>query len=249
MYRFIGRRQLLRLDFVQFFYMFVCAPLLFVWGKSFLFFLMRNEVDIRLSQTELFIVDTAFSLIALYIFAFVVIHSVTKTFNVRSSQDPLYDIFSHSEYFHLWLTHLVMYGGGMLLLTLIGLANVAFPLDTDMPNTWFYVTCVSGIFSGTIIFLGVWLSDPKQARNFMRIMKLLYGIFFIIHVMVYFTFNPYFSPNYLLFWWSLLVFATTVSHSLFAYKSVRAKSFIERFSDRFKHGEWDFRIQLFSNKK
>ncbi|MCA9370211.1 hypothetical protein KC686_03570, partial [Candidatus Woesebacteria bacterium] len=112
LYRFIGKKQLFKLDSIQFLYAFVLAPLLFVWAKTFFYTLVSTQnLGIALSSNDVFILDTVFSTFLLFIYAFVVMHSLTKTFNVRMKDDPLYNIFHHSEYFHLWLTHLAMFGG------------------------------------------------------------------------------------------------------------------------------------------
>lgn len=78
-----GKKEFLKLDFVQFMYSFVIAPVMFVWLKSFLFFILRNELNFRLSISEIFIVDTIYSTLVMFIFAFVVIHSLTKSFNLK----------------------------------------------------------------------------------------------------------------------------------------------------------------------
>lgn len=249
LYRFTGKRQLFKLDFIQFFYAFILAPVFFIWAKTLLFTLIRSEIDLRLSQNEIFLIDTIFSTFLLYIFAFVVIHSLTKTFNLQTYSDPLYDIFHHSEYFHLWLTHLVMYGGLMTLITFFSIANIIFPIEIEMSKSAFYIICGSGVFVGIASFMAILLSDPKQARNFMRVMKLLFGLFFIVHMIIYFIANPSFKPEYALYWWSTFVFATMVAWALFARRSSKANNFLENISEKFKHGEWDFRVQLFQQKK
>ncbi len=248
-YRFTGRLQLLKLDLVQFMYMFVISPVLFVWLKTFLYFLVKRELGMTLSPSDLLIIDTVFSTLFLYVYAFVVMHSVTKTFNLKMSQDPLYDLFHHSEYIHLWLTHLVMFIGTMGFLTSFALFNIAVPLSFVLNKEAFYALCASAIGGGLFTFLSVLTSDPRQENaNFMRIMKLAFGIYFMIHVAIFFIFDPSFSAEYAIYWWSLFLFATTVTCSLFVYRSPRARSFMQRLSDRLKHSEWDFRAQLFTKK-
>lgn len=245
-YRLNGRREFLKLDLVQFFYAFILSPVLFVWLKTFLFFLLRVEANISLSTGQLFLIDTIFSIFFLYVFAFIVIHSLTKSFNLKRTVDPLHDLFEHSEFFHLWLTHLIMYLGGMILLTILATINIWFPLEILLGENSFYLLFISGFISGFLMFMIVWLSDPKQEKaNFMRVMKLSFGFFFLIHVVLYFVFNPPFSPALGLYWWSLNAFTALVICSLFAYKSERALGFFERFSDYFKHSTWGNNIQLF----
>lgn len=248
-YRLNGKREFLKLDLVQFFYAFILSPVLFVWLKTFLYFLLRVEANVVLSQGQLFLFDTIYSTFFLYVFAFVVIHSLTKSFNLKQTHDPLYDIFEHSEFFHLWLTHLIMYLGGMVLLTLVAISNIWFPLDLQLAEPLFYILFASGFVSGFLIFMIVWLSDPKQERaNFMRLMKLSFGFFFLIHVVLYFVFNPPFSPALGLYWWSLNAFTALVVCSLFAYKSEKALTFFEKVSDILKHSKWGENIQLFKKK-
>lgn len=249
LYRFTGRKELFKLDSIQFFYAFILYPLFFVWAKTLFFTLIRNELIIPLSENEIFILDTVFTVFLLYIFAFVVIHSLTKTFNLQTYRDPLYDIFHHSEYFHLWVTHLAMYGGVMAVLTIFSLANMYFPVPLDIHKSIFYLICFLGVVCGVGGFVGVWLSDPKQAKSFMRVMKLIMSGFFIVHVISYFIFNVSFSAAQSMYWFSTFVFATMVLLSLFTYRSTKANTFIEKISNGFKHKEWDFRLDLFGEKK
>lgn len=245
LYRLNGKKEILRLDLVQFFYAFIVSPVLFIWFKSLIYMLVRTELDIRLSQGEVFLIDTFFSTAFLYVFAFIVMHSLTKSINLKVGHDPLHDIFKHSEYFHLWLTHLVMYVGGLTLLASVGLVNALIPLGIEVGRWLFYALVASGIPVGLLVFIGVWLSDPKQDRgNFMRLMKLVFGILFLIHVVVYFILDFNFSYPAILFWWTSSLFATTVICSLFVYKSVKAKTLFERFSDWFKHQKWATRVQV-----
>lgn len=249
LYRFTGRRQFFKLDSIQFFYAFILAPVFFIWAKTLFFTLIRNELAIPLTQNEIFVLDTAFTTFLLYIFGFVVIHSLTKTFNLQTINDPLYDIFYHSEYFHLWITHLFMFGGLMTVLSVFAIANLFFPLNTGISQNTFYLISSSGILGGIIGFLGIWLSDPKQAKNFMRVMKLLFGLFFIVHSIFYFVLDPKFEASYGVYWWSSIAFATMVVISFFAHKSSKAQRIIEYISDMFKHKEWNFRLELFGKKE
>lgn len=245
LYRLNGKKEILKLDLVQFFYAFIMSPVLFVWIKSLIYLLVRTELDIRLSQGEIFLIDTAFSTAFLYLFAFIVMHSLTKSINLKVGHDPLHDIFKHSEYFHLWLTHLVMYFGGLGLMTAIGIFNAWVPLQFEINRWAFYVLVASGVPSGLLIFLSAWLSDPKQDRaNFMRLMKLMFGVFFLIHVIVYFVLDFGFNSQTGIFWWTSSVFTTTVICSFFAYRSTKAKSLFENLSEWFKHHKWSTRVQV-----
>jgi hypothetical protein len=243
-----GKREFLKLDLVQFFYAFIVAPLMFVWLKSFMYILLKTELGDALSSGQLFIIDTAFSLLSLYIFAFVVIHSLTATFNRRIVRDPLYDMFAHSEFFHLWLSHIVMFGGLMAVLTIIGIANVFLPLNMSLTKPLFYLLCGSGIVAGLLSFMMVWLSDPRQeGARFMRLMKLMFGIFFILFCVVYFIFAPSFTAERGMYWWSFSAITSLAACSFFTYKSTRAYTWVERLSNRFKHLKWGSNIQLFKD--
>jgi hypothetical protein len=186
-------------------------------------------------------IDTGFSVVAMFIFAFVMVHSLTKSFNLKLYKDPLHDLFLHSEYFHLWLTHLVLFIGMMVLVTFFSIVNLYIPLEIYAAKEVFLgflgLSWVIGLFG----FMAVWMSDIEQA-NFMRIMKLCFAFFFLIHVLVYFFYDPSFSMRYGVYWFGLMMFAAASTVSLFAEKSERATSFIQRW----KHGKsWKFKAILF----
>lgn len=249
LYRHNGKREILKLDLVQFFYAFVIAPLFFVWLKSLVYLLIRKEMGASLSSTAIFVYDTAFSVIALYVFAFVVIHAVTASFQRKMLKDPLHDIFAHSEFFHLWLTHIVMYTGAQLILSVVAALNLFFPLELALTAQSIYLLCTAGIVTGVFGFLGVWLSDPKQdGANFMRLMKVLFGFFFILHVVAYFVITPGFDTRAGVFWFSFFFFSTLVGCSLFVYRSERAQTLFERLSTIMKFKDWGENIQLFKHK-
>ena len=245
LYRHNGKREILKFDLVQFIYAFIISPLLLVWLKSFFFILLRNELGSFLSLTQLFAADTAFTILLMYIYSFVVVHSLTASFKLKKVSDPLYDVFYHSEYFHLWLSHIVMYGGGMGLISILGLTNLTIPLTLTFNRAALYVTLGLGIIIGIASFGAIWLGNPKQA-NFMRIMKLFIAFFFVLHAVMYFGFDPDFSIKYGLYWLSFMIFTTMSAISLFADRSERTASFFDWF--KYKQG-WDFRVELFKNKK
>lgn len=246
-YQLNGKKEILKLDLVQFFYAFVVAPLLFIWTKSVLFLILNTEVTVLLSAREIFLFDTIYSTFFLYVFAFIVMHTLTKSINLKVGRDPFHDIFKHSEYFHLWISHLVMFLGGALLFTILGLANSIIPMSFILDQYFLYIFIFSGCLAGLMIFIGIWLSDPKQERaSFMRIIKLFYGILLTVHILFYFIFNPSFRIQYSLYWASTTLFATYVVCSFFAYKSGKAKTIFEKISDQLKHSLWDTRVQLFS---
>ena len=92
LYRFQnGSKEIFRLDFVQFIYLFIMTPTLFVWLKTFLFYLLRNELEYSLSINELFVIDTIFTVIAVFVISAVAIHSLTKTFWIKRHHNPKFD--------------------------------------------------------------------------------------------------------------------------------------------------------------
>lgn len=249
-YRFQGKKQVLKFDIVQFFYAFVFAPLLFIWIKTFLFVLIRNQLGTQVTPGELFAVDTVFSTLFLFFYAFIVLHALTKTFWLRNSYDPLYDLFSHSEYIHLWLAHIVMFVGGMVLISFISLLNLFFPLNLENSQVGQILVLFLGIVTGWLAFTGVLLADPIQENgHFLRLMKLAFGFFFSVYVIAYFFFEPTFSLDFAFYWWGVSLFSTAVFFSFFTYRSRRAKSIMNRSTNLFKHFKWGVNISIFEPKK
>lgn len=249
MYQLNGKKEILRFDIVQFFYAFILAPLLFLWSKSILFLILSTEVAMQLTQEQIFLYDTLYSVLALYLFAFIVMHSLTKSFNLKVGSDPFHDIFQHSEYFHLWLSHLAIFIGSALLFSILGLVNSVFPIDVALEQHLLYVFIFSGVIAGLVIFVGILLSNPKQKQvSFTKLLKIVYGGIFTAHVLVYFLFYPELSIQFMLYWTSTALFATFVLCSLFSYKSEKAQTLFEQIADKFKHNRWDTRVQLFNRK-
>lgn len=247
-YRHNGRREFLQLDLIQFCYTFILAPLFFIWAKTFVFFLLRSEVNVVLTPGKLFIVDTAFTLFLLYMYAFIVMHSLTKTFRLKTEKDPLYDLFQDSEYIHLWLTHVVTSIGTMLLLLILALVNLYFPMTFVMSKLAFYLVCSGGVVMGSVGFVGLWLTDPRQdGKRYMRLMRLAIGLSFIILASAYFLMDPNFNGSYALYWFILFVFTTMLVWSFFTYRSLRVKGLFARFADKHKDtAHWGVNPQLFT---
>lgn len=247
-YRLNGRHEFLQLDLIQFLYTFILAPLFFIWAKTFVYFLLRSEVGFRLSTGELFTIDTAITLLFIYIYAFLVMHSVTKSFRLQAEKDPLYDLFQHSEYIHLWLSHIATMLGAMMLMVVLALVNISFPLVTSMAKLSFYGICTAGIIVGNIGFVGLWLTDPRQiGRRYMRVMKLAIGLAFAILASVYFIADPDFNARYGLYWFIFFVFSTMLIWSFFTYRSPRIHGLIDRLVMKHKDTNWwGINSQLFS---
>jgi len=227
MYRFSGRKQLLKFDLVQFIYAFVLAPVFFIWTKRFLFFLLKNELDLKLTIGQILSLDSLFSLFFLYIYAFVVIHSLTKSFHLNKKRNPKLDIYELSEYFHLDFSHLSMYISAMLIATLFSTLNLAFPFQIENVRNIFYSFLSLGLFSGLVGFIILWMYESPDPK-FMRIIKLASGLFFLVHVAIYFIFDPQFSMAYAFYWFIFGIFATFVFLFLFAERREKRKRFWQR---------------------
>lgn len=244
MYRRNGSREILRFDLVQFMYAFVMMPVVFVWMKSFIFFLLRTQLDVNLSIGQIFFVDSVFSTIFLFVYAFVVIHSLTTTFKLKVVADPLYELFELSEYFHLWLSHLVVYLGSAGLVTLLAITNVFVPLQVVENKPMLFTFLLVGFVTGLLSYVGVSLGDPRQGK-FMRIMKLSFGLLFLLHVIVYFTLDPRFSIQHGVYWVSLMAFFGFIMISVLAQRSTRLTAILDRFKHKHK---WGVNIDLFSKE-
>lgn len=242
-YKHNGKKQVFNLDLVQFVYLFVLSPILFVWMKSFLFFILRSESSLSLSVGELFVIDTAFTLAAFFIFSAVAIHTLTKTFWLRKNRDPEFDLFHLSEYYHQWWSHIVIFVGAMVLVTFISLANVISPL-TVMHSQWqLYLVITVGFLFGMVFFLSIWNADPKQ-RNFMKLMKLFVGLFFVLHVGVYFILDSLFRLSYGVYWFVFSMFIAMVISGLFFQRS----KWINKFRKRLQHQGWGENILVKKEK-
>ena len=192
-----------------------------------------------LSAGELFTIDTAFTLFLFYIYAFIVMHSVTKSFRLNTEKDPLYDLFYHSEYIHLWLSHIVIALGAMVLLLILALINLFFPLATTMGKLTFYVICAAGVVLGSVAFIGLLLTDPRQTgRRYMRLMKLAIGASFSVLAITYFLSGPQFTGPYSLYWVIFFVFSTMLIWSFFSYRSSKVQAFFNTVVNASKDTPW-----------
>jgi len=214
-YRFQdGKKQLFKLDLVQFIYLFVMSPALFVWLKTFLFYLLRNELDLSLTINDVFVIDTVYSIGGFYLFGAISMHTLTKTFWLRRHHDPEFDIYHLSEYFHLWWTHLAMTTGVMAMFSFLSLNNAFFPIDIYMPKVYLFGVLLLGLIMGVVGFFAVWMADSEQG-NFMKLMKIEFAFFFLLHIIVYFVFNPEFNSQRSLYWLFMATFFSLSVCSLF----------------------------------
>lgn len=246
LYRFQDKKlEIFKLDFVQFMYLFIITPTYFVWTKSFLFYILRNELDYNLTITDLFVIDTIFSTFSFILMAAIAIHSLTKTFRLKRDFDPHFDLFHLSEYFHLWWTHIVMTTGAMVVATFISISNVLVPFTIEyLSKPQFYLLLLAAAVFGVLLFFILWMTDAQQG-NFMRIMKILLGFFLLVHFLVYFIAEPVFNMTTGLYWF---VFVTLLT-------SVLCGSWFEKYEKPNKirnflvNMTWGNNIDLFGHKK
>lgn len=240
----------MKLDLVEFVYTFLIAPVFFIWMKGSMYFLLREELGVKLSTAEYLTIDTILSVLFLYVFSFVVMHSLTKSFNLMvADDDPFYDLFTHSEYFHLWLSHIGIILGGMLVFAVLASLNVWFPLPITSEQMPWWLIGGAGSLTGVLMYLGVLDTDARQeGAHFMRIMKLAFGIVFLAQVFLAMAMQVTFTAEHGFFWFSLNAFLIATALSFFTYRSRRARAMVQKAADVFKHPKWNFRAQLFSSK-
>ncbi len=198
LYRHNGKRELLKLDLVQFLFCFVFTPLVYVWLKTFFFFNIKNIPDLKLGLNGLFILDTAFTVLFLYIFAFVVIHTLTKSFHLKRIKDPLHDIFADSEYFHLGFSHVGVFSLGIISVLLISLSNIILPFPYAQ-DRYLYLGIGSGVIIGLISYVGIW-THANGRKKFSKFINFLILINSLLLISLYFVYRPGFAPEFLIFW-------------------------------------------------
>jgi hypothetical protein len=137
-----------------------------------------------------------------------------------------------------------MFAGVIALSTALSLVNVFIPLPIEAGKSTLFILLGGGVVLGVALFVGVWLSNPLQG-NFMRLMKLLFGVAFLIHVISYYLFDPNFSVINGFFWLNFMLFATTVFCSLLLQRSSRANTVVNRLKDY----KWGLNIDVMSKKK
>lgn len=250
LYRFQGRKDLIRLDSVQFAYLFIYAPFLFVWLKSFVFVQLRAELGSALSTTEYFIVDTIVSVIGLYLYGIVAMKALTKTLYLKRFKDPLADLFQHTEYIHLWFSHLIMFVGvGLMMLVLSGI-NLLIPFEVPESKFFSMIMILMGIIFGMCWYIILLLSNPKQEHyRLLKVVKLIYGFYFSVFVSIYFVINPNLEAKFSFYWFSFFLFATFVVFSFSSYRSSKANTLLERITDIFRDHSWGNNITLLKPTK
>lgn len=234
LYKQVGKRDFMKLDIVQFLYAFVFSPLVFVWLKSLLLYMVRNETELQLDQSQLFLLDTTFSLIFLYLYAFIVIHSLTKTYEVKLQRDPLFDILEHAEDFHLWISHTSVYFLSGVLIALLGLTNLFIPVSLELDFLGMFGVVLIALGIGWLGFSAIWLSNFTEGR-FLRLIKLFFGIDLTVLILAYFWHGPSFTGSYAVYWFSTMIFAGVISASQIVKRSARSRKMLQKFHH--KHAE------------
>ena len=227
-YRHTGKKEIFRFDVVQFLYAFVLVPLMYVCLKYFIFYDLKNELEINLSVEQMFFIDTVFSVIFLYASAIMVIHTLTKSFALKISQDPLHDLFAHSEYFHLWFSHIIIYNITLLIFVFLSVLNLFVPLEVPENKIALHLTLFIGVVSGLLAFKSIRYYNPPQKDKFMRLMKIEFGLAYLLHQLIFIFSRPAFSIRYLMFWFCFLSFATVVLIFLFFDGGSRARKWLRK---------------------
>jgi len=250
LYRYQGRRDIIHLDIVQFSYLFIFAPFLFVWLKSFVFVQVRAELGGSLSANEFFVLDTVVSVIALYLYGITAMKALTKSLFLKRHKDPLADLFQQTEYIHLWFSHLVMFIGVAAVLTVLAAINLFIPFQVVNSTIITIVMIALGVVFGICSYIILLLSNPKQeGYRLLKIVKLVYGVFFSFYIFSYFLISPPLATSHSFYWFCLFIFATFVVCSFSTYKSPRANSFLERVTDVFRDYSWGNNITLIKPNK
>lgn len=249
LYRFQGKKYILNFDLVQFLYNFVFAPLVFVWIKSIFFVILTTSPDLILSVKQVFFADTLFSLVFLYIYAFFSMHSLTKTFHLKNF-DPLYDLFYDSEYIHLWLSHIVLFLGTMLILTILAIANLFAPFTLVISSSIFSLVLFVAFLLGVGFYLVLLISEPLQQKRLTlsRLVKLGIGVAFSAHLIGYYFGLPNISSAYLFYWSSVLFFAGAFILAFLDYRFNKISNTLDSFVSHIKYQGWGENIQLFNKK-
>jgi len=120
--------------------------------------------------------------------------------------------------------------GGMILLTLLSLINLYIPIQISMSSTAFWMSIFGGVILGIIAYSGYWLS--LFSETFLKIIKLLIGLFWLIHMIAYIIGSPSFSSPYVVYWVIFTAYTTQLVVSFFFEKSEKITNFIEQFSHK-----------------
>lgn len=261
LYRFSGKKTFLHFDLVQFIYAFFIYPLIYVWGKQFIYYLVRSELGVSISIGQWIVIDTIFSLIFMFFYGFGIIHSLTKTFALEIERDPLFDLFAQSEYFHEFLSHAGMYSGIVLVLAVLGSVNAIFPFLINENKPILYLFVVLGVLAGLLMYIGFFIMTNIDSNKYKRLMRLLVGLAFTLQMVTFYVLNPDFSIQYIFYWTCLFMFASCVLSFFFINPSKRFGVFFEKklkpqlseisvsvHEGPFHDQSWEFLKRLFFTK-
>lgn len=213
--RFGGKRELLKIDLIQFIYAFVVTPAIIIWIKTVVFYNLKNELGIALNVEDTFLIDTVLTVISLYIFAFMVMHSITKSFKIKHARDPLFDILTHSEYFHLWLSHIATYSGWLLIMLFLGILNLFYPVIIFSNKSGLYLSASAGVALGLMFYHAMNIYKVEEQKKFNRVMKFQVYIYTLVILTSYFISKPSYTLSFSTFWCSVFFFVTAAISTQF----------------------------------
>lgn len=200
LYRFSGRRQFLRLDLIQFIYAFVVYPLAFLWMQELLLLFYRSVPEI--GPVDQRIISSSVNLIFLYLYAFGIMHSLTKTLSLRVYRDPLFDVFSQTEYVHEFLSHVGMYTGIFALGSVLSVINIVFPFDIVSTRQAMAMTISAGTILGIALYIVLFITTDKGIgyTAYKKIIRAVAGLSFTAHVILFVLFRPALTMHHGVFW-------------------------------------------------
>jgi len=250
LYRFQGKKNIFSFDLVQFLYNFIFTPLIFIWLKTVLYATLVSSELYHLTSKQLFLADSVFSLVMLYVYAFYTMHFLTKTFRLKNA-DPLYNLFTHSEYIHLWLSHIVMFAGTLLIFTALSLVNLFFPLKLFFSTPLFFLILLVGFVLGLAFYFVILISavEQKKRLTLTRLVKLIVGLCFSVQLLGYFLFDPNLESKHVVYWGFLMFFTGIVLLTALDYRSSKTKKFLRIIFDKMKHQHWGENILSFNHKQ
>ena len=211
-YRFGGRKELLKMDLVQFIYAFIITPTILIWIKTVVFLNLNNAVGIN-DPEDKFVVDTILTTFSFYLYAFIVMHSLTKTFAIKKDKDPLFDVFAHAEYFHLWLSHLVTYSGALFLIFALGVLNIFSPLLIQQSAINIFISFAIGILLSYLFYRAIWGYKIEERAKFDRVIKLQIYLYTFMLVVAYIIFKPKYSASFSMYWCTSVFYIFSVAFS------------------------------------
>lgn len=211
-YRFSGKKEILQMDLVQFIYAFVIYPIGYIWLKNFIYILLRDEIGAKLTLGQWVTIDTGFTIVFMYFYAFGIIHALTKTFSLNLNRDPFYDMFDDSKYFHEFFSHVGMYVAVIVVVTILSLLNGIFPFSFE--NKKIVMDSLVGVawFTGFLTYLGAFFFTDKgfQYSKYKRIMKLTFGLCFLVEVIFYYFFRTQFTLAHGGYWFVFIMLTSTI---------------------------------------